>query len=109
MFTISPWVGADVSLEEGDYFDLTEIPERYTGYSGTAAHRVWSSIYEENCFGLAESSQTSGASPVPLSLPETMDGAFLKGLDRADDGDMCLEKKVYYKIISGACVTCSIY
>ncbi|EAW70045.1 ERO1-like beta (S. cerevisiae), isoform CRA_a [Homo sapiens] len=32
------------------YVDLLLNPERYTGYKGTSAWRVWNSIYEENCF-----------------------------------------------------------
>lgn len=30
--------------------DLTLNPERYTGYKGRSAHRIWHSIYKENCF-----------------------------------------------------------
>ncbi|KAF9010509.1 endoplasmic oxidoreductin-1 [Cyathus striatus] len=52
---------------EGDYYDLRLIPERYTGYSGKDAARVWRSIYEENC----------------------------------ESASQCLEKRVYYKVISG--------
>lgn len=25
-------------------------PERYTGYKGPSAHRIWRNIYMENCF-----------------------------------------------------------
>lgn len=32
------------------YVDLLLNPERYTGYKGPSAWRVWNSIYEENCF-----------------------------------------------------------
>ena len=32
------------------YVDLTINPERYTGYGGHSAHRVWKAVYEENCF-----------------------------------------------------------
>ncbi|KNZ72927.1 Endoplasmic oxidoreductin-1 [Termitomyces sp. J132] len=61
---------------EGDYFDLSLVPERYTGYAGPNAHRIWRSIYNENCFGLSE-----------MSL--------------MDHAEHCLEKRVYYKVISG--------
>jgi ERO1-like protein beta len=92
-----------IILAEGDYFDLTDIPERYTGYSGIGPHRVWNSIYQENCFGLSEMNLMSGSSPSFLSLPDTMNGAFLTEMDGMDGGDMCLEKRVYYKVISGEC------
>ena len=81
-------------ISEGDYFDLSSIPERYTGYSGPSAHRVWRSIYEENCFGISELPLASGKTAV-VSLPDTISGAI-------EDTDQCLEKRVYYKIISGS-------
>jgi len=33
-----------------EYVDLLLNPERYTGYKGNSAHRIWNSIYLENCF-----------------------------------------------------------
>jgi len=42
--------GLDGDCEECIFVDLTLNPERYTGYSGEAAHRIWRAIYEENCF-----------------------------------------------------------
>lgn len=82
---------------EGDYFDLSQIPERYTGYSGPDAHRIWSSIYQENCFGLSEMNLMSGKSAAPVNLPDTMTDI----LREEGDSDTCLEKRVYYKVISG--------
>ena len=32
------------------YFDLSLNPERYTGYAGPSAERIWKAIYRENCF-----------------------------------------------------------
>ncbi|KAF5370868.1 hypothetical protein D9758_001902 [Tetrapyrgos nigripes] len=83
---------------EGDYFDLSLVPERFTGYSGPDAHRIWRSIYEENCFGLSEFALLSGKSPSAVTLPDSMTDVL-----REDgvDNDQCLEKRVYYKVISG--------
>jgi ERO1-like protein beta len=86
-------------LVEGDYFDLRLIPERYTGYSGKDAHRVWRSIYEENCFGLSELSLMKSKSPALVSLPDTMIEVLHENDHQGDS--QCLEKRVYYKIISG--------
>jgi len=36
--------------EGAEYVDLLLNPERYTGYKGKSAHRIWNSIYLENCF-----------------------------------------------------------
>lgn len=88
--------GALIYREEGDYYDLTTIPERYTGYSGVDAQRVWNSIYQENCFGLSE--LNSGSSGNFVSLPETMTGILRTNNEH---NEQCLEKRVYYKIISG--------
>lgn len=35
---------------EAEYVDLSLNPERYTGYKGASANRVWNTIYMENCF-----------------------------------------------------------
>ena len=32
------------------YLDLTKNPERFTGYGGYNATRIWHAIYMENCF-----------------------------------------------------------
>ena len=36
--------------KDSEYVDLLLNPERYTGYKGESAHRIWDSIYLENCF-----------------------------------------------------------
>lgn len=64
-------------IEEGSlHVNLLKNPERYTGYSGESAHRVWEAIYHENCFGNAVN---------------------LLGRDMSQ----CREKRVFYKLISG--------
>ncbi|XP_027451956.1 ERO1-like protein beta isoform X4 [Zalophus californianus] len=75
------------------YVDLLLNPERYTGYKGSSAWRVWNSIYEENCF-----KPRSVYRPLnPLAPSRGEDGesfyTWLEGL--------CLEKRVFYKLISG--------
>jgi ERO1-like protein alpha len=56
------------------YINLLENPERYTGYSGLQAERIWRAIYEENCFTPPDEASVTG---------------------------MCLEERVYYRLISG--------
>jgi ERO1-like protein alpha len=36
--------------EGAQYVDLSLNPERYTGYKGDSAQKIWKSIYLENCF-----------------------------------------------------------
>lgn len=35
--------------DEMTYVNLQLNPERYTGYSGPSARRIWDAIYSENC------------------------------------------------------------
>ena len=84
---------------EGEYVDLSFNPERFTGYGGISAHRVWKAIYEENCFEVSESS-LSKMSKSGIVLPDTM--AEVLYMDGDIPQELCLEKKVYYKIVSGA-------
>jgi ERO1-like protein beta len=85
-----------LTVTEGEYFDLNLVPERYTGYAGPPAHRVWRAIYEENCFGLSELNSISRSQSVAA---DTLGKPFM-GYNTESD-DQCLEKRVYHKIISG--------
>ena len=81
---------------EGDYIDLSLNPERFTGYTGPSAHRVWKAIYEENCFGMTELNSPNSA---PVSLSDEMTGALRE--DGKESAKECLERRVYYKVVSG--------
>ncbi|KAI1285984.1 ERO1-like protein alpha [Halotydeus destructor] len=65
-------------MENGQYIDLLQNPERYTGYKGDSTHRIWKSIYEENCFF---------KNGKPLN-PFILD-------------NLCYEERVFYRAISG--------
>ena len=110
---------------KGDYVSLVDNPERYTGYSGPSANQVWEAIYRENCFSRALSSQHSSSSPVfsPSGFGG-LQGQAVQGFrdvvrqherqqsmspgslsqpleETLDLDDECLEKRVFYRIISG--------
>jgi hypothetical protein len=93
-----------IGIPEGDYVDLSLNPERFTGYVGLSARRVWRAIYEENCFDESESS-LSKMSQSGVVLPDTM--AEVLYMDGEIPHDQCLEKRVYYKVISGELVATS--
>lgn len=61
---------------------------------------MWRSIYEENCFGVSELNLMSGKAPAAVSLADTM--IEILHDDGHDSNAHCLEKRVYYKVISGA-------
>jgi len=80
-------------LEEGaacDYVDLIANSERYTGYSGRAAHRVWEKVYNEMCFH-----------------PEKDEKSFELTAENARE--MCFEKRAFFKVVSGMHASITIH
>ncbi|KAJ0051251.1 hypothetical protein NL108_016922, partial [Boleophthalmus pectinirostris] len=71
----------DETSPDSEYVDLLLNPERFTGYKGSSAWRVWNSIYEENCFK-------------PRSVYRPL-------YPLAPSRGLCLEKRVFYRLISG--------
>lgn len=98
------------SSGKGDYVSLVDNPERFTGYAGDGAHQVWDAIYRENCF---VKPQTIDGTPAVGSLPfqafqasaaNDFRNVMQKDLQRPDHvfvDDECIEKRVFYRIISG--------
>ena len=104
---------------KGDYVSLVDNPERFTGYSGPSPRQVWDAIYRENCFSRDLTTDRAGSN-MP-STPEREASSALKNVMKehgrqqalargtekglASDGfvldDECLEKRVFYRIISG--------
>uniref|UniRef100_A0A673J2L0 Endoplasmic reticulum oxidoreductase beta n=1 Tax=Sinocyclocheilus rhinocerous TaxID=307959 RepID=A0A673J2L0_9TELE len=80
----------DEMSPEAEHVDLLLNPERYTGYKGPSAWRVWNSIYEENCF-----KPRSVYRPLNPLAPSRGEG-FYKWME-----GLCLEKRVFYRLISG--------
>ncbi|EMP27121.1 ERO1-like protein beta [Chelonia mydas] len=79
----------DERSPDAQYVDLLLNPERYTGYKGASAWRVWNSIYEENCFK-------------PRSVYRPLNPL-------APSRGLCLEKRVFYKLISGLHVSINLH
>lgn len=84
-----PWTNdADVMNvgEHMNYVDLMKNPERFTGYSGPSATRIWKAIYDENCFVNEEG---------PLAVDVVPTQSF------TPPNEQCIEKRVFYRLISG--------
>nr|XP_015218063.1 PREDICTED: ERO1-like protein beta [Lepisosteus oculatus] len=79
---------------DAEYVDLRLNPERYTGYKGPSAWRVWNSIYEENCF--KPRSVYRPLNPLAPSKGDDDGEGFYNWLE-----GLCLEKRVFYRLISG--------
>lgn len=98
---------------QGDYVSLKENPERFTGYAGAGAENVWKSIYRENCFLKPSSDVNPAASnnPAMQGFQNVLQDNTKHHLQRGPDGkaqmaeiepdDECLEKRVFYRVISG--------
>lgn len=120
---------------KGEYVSLKDNPERFTGYAGTGANNVWEAIYRENCFPRKEQLEdtTGGQSRMPFSpfgaapkeqviaannlkgvvqdktkheLVKTDGGAKLQDLNLEEE---CLEKRVFYKLVSGMHASISMH
>ncbi|KAF9284498.1 hypothetical protein BGZ68_004655 [Mortierella alpina] len=154
----------DEASSEGVYVDLMENPERFTGYSGPSAAKVWDAIYNENCFNVAQQMQlASDCEQCSLdreadaeALVEKLESAARNGISLAQkpigavaapevdqqplsqqqqqhllrsessgrmssipknsllagglqDEEICLEKRVFYRMISGLHASISIH
>ncbi|XP_041418740.1 ERO1-like protein beta isoform X1 [Xenopus laevis] len=84
----------DETSPEVQYVDLLLNPERYTGYKGPSAWRVWNSIYEENCF--KPRSVYRPLNPLAPTISGDNGESFYEWLE-----GLCLEKRVFYRLISG--------
>lgn len=68
-----------------EYVDLLLNPEKFTGYRGESAHRIWKSIYLENCFDQAtKNAILTHIDKVPKSL-----------------SNLCIEHRTFYRLLSG--------
>lgn len=83
-------VWEDEASADGEFVNLLQNPERFTGYAGPSAARVWSAIYEENCFNVA--SAYGGLDAEDLLEAQTRE---------AEADKLCLEARVFYRLISG--------
>ena len=69
--------------EDGKFVNLLDNPERFTGYAGSSAAKVWQSIYHENCFNFHK------------------DGEFTESV--------CMEQQVFYRLVSGLHTSISMH
>lgn len=88
---------------KGDYVSLVDNPERFTGY---AAMDVWDAIYKENCFSKEvqiSSTSSRGDSFNPFQAHNDLRNVIQANSPSRDLAveDECLEKRVFYRIISG--------
>lgn len=88
---------------KGDYVSLVDNPERFTAYAG---RNVWDAIYRENCFSKSASVTTSLAGSGSFDLFQArhdLRSVIQAGVPSSELAldDECLEKRVFYRIVSG--------
>jgi ERO1-like protein alpha len=84
--TPTDWTAQNVHSSEMIYVDLRKNPERYTGFSGPETHRIWSAVYDENCFEYSNSCKSG------ICAPGT-----------------CKEERVLFRLISGIHTSISMH
>lgn len=77
----NPWLPEEKADRDVEYtyVNLLRNPERYTGYKGEHANRIWRTIYEQSCFANVSEATQSG--------------------DGARDGESA--NRIFFRIISG--------
>lgn len=100
------------------YLDLTLNPERFSGYGGEEAGRIWRAIYLENCFNKSPSElEVQDKTPALkfnnkyFNILASWSNKLQKNLNLGNYSklvslmnqaeDTCLEKRVFYRLISG--------
>lgn len=89
----------------GVYVSLLDNPERYTGYSGPHAHMIWRNAYQQNCFGYTGPSLSKsfmeGEEEPSSATDSSLDYLTKDNTDTEKDQEMCIEQRLFYRLISG--------
>ncbi|XP_055010861.1 LOW QUALITY PROTEIN: ERO1-like protein alpha [Boleophthalmus pectinirostris] len=92
----------DEGAPDSEFVDLLLNPERFTGYKGPEAWRIWTSIYEENCF--KPYSVQRPLSPAHSRSSSSDVRTFYTWLE-----GQCVEKRAFYRLISGLHASINIH
>ncbi|XP_075048905.1 ERO1-like protein alpha [Mixophyes fleayi] len=92
----------DEESPDSEYVDLLINPERYTGYKGADAWKIWNSIYEENCF--KPKAVNRPLNPMASGRGENDETMFYSWLE-----GLCVEKRAFYRLISGLHASINIH
>nr|XP_012306503.1 ERO1-like protein alpha [Aotus nancymaae] len=84
----------DIQSPDAEYVDLLLNPERYTGYKGPDAWKIWNVIYEENCF--KPQTIKRPLNPLASGQGKSEENTFYSWLE-----GLCVEKRAFYRLISG--------
>ena len=100
----------DTNDPECIHVDLTINPERYTGYSGEASRKVWRAIYQENCFRPPNSTNCGRITNKNRKIKSKCKlSEEIFGVRQERLGELCLEKRAFYRAISGLHTSITIH
>ncbi|EPS40975.1 hypothetical protein H072_5117 [Dactylellina haptotyla CBS 200.50] len=107
----------EFNVKNSVYVSLVDNPERFTGYAGKSANNVWRAVYQENCFDAQPKSQSSsplqafGGAAVPLKnvMDRRKHEVVGQNLIAPPPEEQCLEKRVFYRVISGMHASISMH
>ncbi|ORY01399.1 endoplasmic reticulum oxidoreductin 1 [Basidiobolus meristosporus CBS 931.73] len=91
----------DEASQDGIFVDLIKNPERFTGFAGPPARKIWQAVYEENCFSPIKLISDANDHVVPMT------NAFMDSVKEEDK--TCLEERVFYRLISGLHTSVSVH
>lgn len=102
------------SDSRGVWVDLNDNTERFTGYSGPHAHKVWRAVYQENCFGYSGDDESAeythkGPESAQAQLANVFSGdryakQELGGEENRialNKDQQCVEQRLFYRLLSG--------
>eukprot|EP00043_Microstomoeca_roanoka_P007177 m.69267 g.69267 ORF g.69267 m.69267 type:complete len:537 (-) comp13727_c0_seq1:515-2125(-) len=120
------------SQEEMQWVNLIDNPERYTGFNGPSARRIWEAVYNSNCFQAQSQDEFYrdflGAAPtwqhemefepnaanapsnmalMPLDEEPEQAAFLLPSL--VDIDTLCLEERFFYRLLSGVHASISVH
>ena len=99
----------DVSNPDCIHVDLTINPERFTGYSGESSRKIWKAIYQENCFRPENSTGISKSDKKTKKISGKNKLSEIFGVPQDRLGELCLEKRAFYRAISGLHASITIH
>uniref|UniRef100_A0A8C2E2V4 ERO1-like protein alpha n=1 Tax=Cyprinus carpio TaxID=7962 RepID=A0A8C2E2V4_CYPCA len=94
----------DEDSPESQYVDLLLNPERFTGYRGPEAWRIWNSIYEENCF-----KPYSVKRPLNPLVVYFIFATVYFNVPLVVPPGLCVEKRAFFRLISGLHASINIH
>lgn len=84
----------------GVYVDLLDNEERYTGYAGHTARKIWAAIYSENCFK-SEIGSNPPTGSLTIHPKNDLTNVDISDTVFENPENLCPEGSLFYRLLSG--------